>query len=181
MFVRDTPSGLMVGPDSIKILKGEGFLWNTVPIGWMRTLRLKRLNSLPMFSHACERKDLNLGSLHVNVLSFHYTAHIKCTQMHAHVYENITKNSTGSCWPPRRKGKRNQKESGKDKKRKGKYAGSLNSLFPLEISDTHRGKSDIFLPLLWPQRSLSCQAVDKRSGFSLEPGVTDLLLPALQN
>lgn len=89
----------MVGPDSIKILKGEGFLWNTVPIGWMRTLRLKRLNSLPMFSHACERKDLNLGSLHVNVLSFHYTAHIKCTQMHAHVYENITKNSTGSCWP----------------------------------------------------------------------------------
>lgn len=127
----------------------------------------------------CQRKDLNLGSM--CQCSLHYTTCIKYAQMYAHIYEHITKNSMGSWWAPRRKGKRNKRESRKDRKRKGQYSGILNSLFSPEISDTHRGKSDIFPPFLRTQRSLSCQAVDKRSGFSLEPGVTDLLLPAPQN
>ena len=66
----------------------------------------------------CQKEDLNLGS--ACHCSFHYTAHVKCAQMHAHIHEQRTKNSMGSWWSPKRKGKRNQRESGKDRKKKGK-------------------------------------------------------------
>lgn len=87
---------LMVGPDPIKIPRGEGFLQNSIPIWWMKKLRLKRVSSLPVLLQSVfvREKDLNLGS--TCQCSFHYTAHRKCAQMHAHTYEHITKNSMGA-------------------------------------------------------------------------------------
>lgn len=53
MFVRDTleeSSSLMLGPDTIKIFKGKGLLWNTVPIWMDEDTEAKEINSLLMFS-----------------------------------------------------------------------------------------------------------------------------------
>lgn len=126
----------------------------------------------------CQRKDLSVGS--TCQCSLHYPTYMKYARMNVYIYEYLTKNSMGAAGLLGGK-EGEMRESGKDRKRKGKYSGTLSSLFPPEISDMHRGKSDTFIPFLKPQRSLSCHAVDKRSGFSLEPGVADLLLPAPQN
>ena len=53
MFLRDTleeSSSLMLGPDTIKIFKGKGLLWNTVPIWMDEDTEAKEINSLLMFS-----------------------------------------------------------------------------------------------------------------------------------
>lgn len=53
MFVRDTleeSSSLMLGPDTIKIFKGKGLLWNTVPIWMDEDTEAKEINSLLIFS-----------------------------------------------------------------------------------------------------------------------------------
>lgn len=53
MFVRDTleeSSSLMLGPDTIKIFKGKGLLWNTVSIWMDEDTEAKEINSLLMFS-----------------------------------------------------------------------------------------------------------------------------------
>lgn len=53
MFVRDTQeesSSLMAGPDTIKIFKGKGLLWNAVPIWMDKDTEAKEINSLLMFS-----------------------------------------------------------------------------------------------------------------------------------
>lgn len=53
MFVRDTQeesSSLMAGPDTVKIFKGKGLLWNTVPIWMDKDTEAKEINSLLMFS-----------------------------------------------------------------------------------------------------------------------------------
>lgn len=63
-----------------------------------------------------------------------------------------------------------------DGKRRGKQDPKLYSSSSLGYKQM---KSDTSLPL--PQRSPNCQVVDERGGFALESGVTDGLLPALQN
>ena len=40
----------MAGPDTIKIFKGKGLLWNAVPIWMDEDTEAKEINSLLMFS-----------------------------------------------------------------------------------------------------------------------------------
>lgn len=53
-------------------------------------------------SGVCQRENMHVGYS----VFLYYPAHIKCSQMHAHTYEYITKNSLESRWPPNRKAKK---------------------------------------------------------------------------
>lgn len=86
----------MVGPDSIKVPRGEGFSteYHTQLMDEETEPKESKEFAHILKTGVCQRKDLNLGS--TCQCSFYYTAHIKCAQMHAHIYEHITKNSMGA-------------------------------------------------------------------------------------
>lgn len=73
MFVRDTQeesSSLMAGPDTIKIFKGKGLLWNAVPIWMDEDTEAKEINSLLMFSQiAFVRERIWIWVLHASISS----------------------------------------------------------------------------------------------------------------
>lgn len=73
MFVRDTleeSSSLMLGPDTIKIFKGKGLLWNTVSIWMDEDTEAKEINSLLMFSQIVfVREKIWIWVLHASVPS----------------------------------------------------------------------------------------------------------------